>query len=145
MDIHSSPKRPRESAQGNMVSQSATANASLWPESQSVTTALLSRALVPACQSLAHHTTPMDRCRQSVDNWAPPYEGPQSRSTTTQSAERLRKTESCDILTVVYYTADPCRRHVHAEAATLTHPARKSRHHPPLPHHTLQTQRESHR
>eukprot|EP00962_Isochrysis_galbana_P000012 scaffold3_cov108-Isochrysis_galbana.AAC.9 len=53
MDIHSSPKRPRDSAQGNMVSQIATVNASLWPESQSVTTVLLSRAPVPACQSLA--------------------------------------------------------------------------------------------
>eukprot|EP00962_Isochrysis_galbana_P039905 scaffold14379_cov121-Isochrysis_galbana.AAC.1 len=97
MDIHSSPKRPRDSAQGNMVSQIATANASLWPESQ---------APVPACQSLAHHTTPMGRCRNKsvdVDNWAPLCEGPQSRSTTTQSAERLRKVESSAILAAVYH------------------------------------------
>eukprot|EP00962_Isochrysis_galbana_P009018 scaffold2507_cov122-Isochrysis_galbana.AAC.9 len=32
MDIHASPKRPRESAQGNMVSQSATSTASALPE-----------------------------------------------------------------------------------------------------------------
>eukprot|EP00962_Isochrysis_galbana_P051862 scaffold23281_cov120-Isochrysis_galbana.AAC.8 len=49
MDIHASPKpkRPRESAQGNMVSQIATTNAPLWPESQSETTVMLSRAHVP--------------------------------------------------------------------------------------------------
>eukprot|EP00962_Isochrysis_galbana_P018283 scaffold5282_cov132-Isochrysis_galbana.AAC.1 len=103
MDIHASPKRPREQAQGNMVSQRATTNAPLWSESQSVTTDLLSRAHTPACQSLAHHTTPMGRCRKSVDNWAPPCEGPQSRSTTTQSAERLEKTESGAVLAAVYH------------------------------------------
>eukprot|EP00962_Isochrysis_galbana_P034994 scaffold11929_cov107-Isochrysis_galbana.AAC.3 len=32
MDIHASPKRPREAAQGNMVSQSATSKASILPE-----------------------------------------------------------------------------------------------------------------
>eukprot|EP00962_Isochrysis_galbana_P025828 scaffold7993_cov110-Isochrysis_galbana.AAC.1 len=60
MDIHASPKHPRESAQGNMVSQSATSTASVLPESQSVTTVmtvLLHRAPARACQSLAHHTT----------------------------------------------------------------------------------------
>eukprot|EP00962_Isochrysis_galbana_P002266 scaffold594_cov116-Isochrysis_galbana.AAC.6 len=31
MDIHSSPKRPRDPAQGNMVSQRATPNASVTP------------------------------------------------------------------------------------------------------------------
>eukprot|EP00962_Isochrysis_galbana_P017841 scaffold5138_cov125-Isochrysis_galbana.AAC.1 len=103
MDIHSSPKRPRESAQGNMVSQIATANASLWPESQSQTTVRLSRAPVPACQSLAHHSTRMGRCRKSVDNWAPLCEGPQNRSTTTQSAERLRKFETSAILAAFYH------------------------------------------
>eukprot|EP00962_Isochrysis_galbana_P056584 scaffold28624_cov128-Isochrysis_galbana.AAC.1 len=46
MDIHASPKRPREQAQGNMVRQRATTNAPLWPENQnqSETTDLLSRA-----------------------------------------------------------------------------------------------------
>eukprot|EP00962_Isochrysis_galbana_P009411 scaffold2628_cov113-Isochrysis_galbana.AAC.9 len=34
IDIHASPKRLREQAQGNMVSQRATTNAPLWPESQ---------------------------------------------------------------------------------------------------------------
>eukprot|EP00962_Isochrysis_galbana_P044496 scaffold17290_cov157-Isochrysis_galbana.AAC.3 len=43
---------------------------------------MLSRAHVPACQSLAHHTTPMGRCRKSVDNWAPPCEGQQPRQTS---------------------------------------------------------------
>eukprot|EP00962_Isochrysis_galbana_P017607 scaffold5060_cov123-Isochrysis_galbana.AAC.4 len=94
MDIHSSPKRPPDSAQGNMVSQSATSNASPRPESQSETTVLLSRAPATACQSLAHHTTLPSRCLKSVDNWAPLCEEPQSRSTTIQSAERLRKFES---------------------------------------------------
>eukprot|EP00962_Isochrysis_galbana_P023765 scaffold7214_cov114-Isochrysis_galbana.AAC.4 len=45
----------------------------------------------------------MGRCRKSVDNWAPPCEGPQSRSTTTQSAERLEKTKSGAILAAVYH------------------------------------------
>eukprot|EP00962_Isochrysis_galbana_P025422 scaffold7832_cov106-Isochrysis_galbana.AAC.1 len=103
MDIHASPKRPRETAQGNMVSQRATSIASVMPESQSVTTVLLPRAPARACQSLAHHTTPMGRCRKSVDNWAPLCEEPQSRSTTTQSAERLRKTDSSAILAAVYH------------------------------------------
>eukprot|EP00962_Isochrysis_galbana_P032238 scaffold10563_cov113-Isochrysis_galbana.AAC.2 len=44
MDIHASPKRPREQAQSNMVSQRATTIAPLWPESQSETTVMLSRA-----------------------------------------------------------------------------------------------------
>eukprot|EP00962_Isochrysis_galbana_P006883 scaffold1861_cov111-Isochrysis_galbana.AAC.12 len=89
-DIHASPKRPRESTQGNMVSQSATSIASVLPESQSVTTVLLPRAPARACcQSLAHHTTPMGRCRKPVDTWAPLSEESQSRSTTTTPAERL--------------------------------------------------------
>eukprot|EP00962_Isochrysis_galbana_P020179 scaffold5891_cov121-Isochrysis_galbana.AAC.10 len=89
MDNHSSPKRPREAAQVNMVSQSATSKASVKPESQPVTTVLLPRAHARACQSLAHHTTPMGRCRKSVDTWAPLSEESQSRSTTTNPAERL--------------------------------------------------------
>eukprot|EP00962_Isochrysis_galbana_P008472 scaffold2341_cov100-Isochrysis_galbana.AAC.3 len=48
MDIHSSPKRPREAAQGNMVSQSATSNASVKPESQSVPTVLLPKPPSPS-------------------------------------------------------------------------------------------------
>jgi len=48
MDIHASPKRPREQAQCNMVSQRATTIAPLWPENQSETTEMLSRAHVPA-------------------------------------------------------------------------------------------------
>eukprot|EP00962_Isochrysis_galbana_P007649 scaffold2072_cov126-Isochrysis_galbana.AAC.11 len=66
MDIHGSPKRPREATQGKMVSQSATSIASVLPESQSVTTVLQPRAPARACQSLAHHTTPMGRCREGV-------------------------------------------------------------------------------
>eukprot|EP00962_Isochrysis_galbana_P002869 scaffold792_cov122-Isochrysis_galbana.AAC.1 len=91
MDIHESPKRPREASQGNMVSQRATQTASVLPESQSVTTDLLPRAPARACQSLAHHTTPTGRCRKSVDTWAPLSEESQSRSTTTTPAERLGK------------------------------------------------------
>eukprot|EP00962_Isochrysis_galbana_P015084 scaffold4328_cov135-Isochrysis_galbana.AAC.5 len=94
MDIHASPKRQRESSQGNMVSQSATSTASVLPESQSVTTVLLHRAPARACQSLAHHTTPMGRCRKSVDTWAPLSEESQSRSTTTQAGHF----KSCNFL-----------------------------------------------
>eukprot|EP00962_Isochrysis_galbana_P050083 scaffold21553_cov248-Isochrysis_galbana.AAC.1 len=90
MDNLESPKRPREASQGNMVSQRATPTASVLPESQSVTTELLPRAPARACQSLAHHTTP-SRCRKSVDTWAPLSEESQSRSTTTNPAERLGK------------------------------------------------------
>eukprot|EP00962_Isochrysis_galbana_P008536 scaffold2376_cov115-Isochrysis_galbana.AAC.11 len=59
MDIHASPKpkHPREQAQGNMVSQRATTNAPLRPESQSETTDLLSRAHASACLSLAPCTS----------------------------------------------------------------------------------------
>eukprot|EP00962_Isochrysis_galbana_P030812 scaffold10020_cov122-Isochrysis_galbana.AAC.4 len=89
MGIQSSPKRPRDPAQGNMVSQSARPNAPVTPESQFVTTEYLSCDPARACQSLAHHATPMGRCLKSVDTWAPQSEEPQSRSTTTNPAARL--------------------------------------------------------
>eukprot|EP00962_Isochrysis_galbana_P054024 scaffold25535_cov143-Isochrysis_galbana.AAC.1 len=103
MDIHESPKRPREGSQGNMVSQRATSIASAMPESQSVTTVLLPRAPARASQSLAHHTTPMGRCRKSVDTWAPLSEESQSRSTTTTPAERLGKHGNSAILAAVHH------------------------------------------
>eukprot|EP00962_Isochrysis_galbana_P008839 scaffold2462_cov121-Isochrysis_galbana.AAC.3 len=91
MDIHSSPKRPRDPAQDNKVSQRATPSAPAKLEIQIVTSEYLPRAREPAraCQSLAHHTTLMGRCRKSVDTWAPLSEEPQSRSTTTNPAARL--------------------------------------------------------
>eukprot|EP00962_Isochrysis_galbana_P041818 scaffold15430_cov101-Isochrysis_galbana.AAC.2 len=63
MDIHSSPKRPRDPAQGNKVSQRATPNSSAMPESQpeTETTVFLSRARAPATAcclpepSTSHH------------------------------------------------------------------------------------------
>eukprot|EP00962_Isochrysis_galbana_P016092 scaffold4606_cov107-Isochrysis_galbana.AAC.7 len=91
MGIQSSPKRPRDPAQGNMVSQRAMPFAPAMPESQSVTTEYLSCDPARACQSLAHHTTLMGRCLKSVDTWAPLCEELQSRSTTSNAAERLRK------------------------------------------------------
>eukprot|EP00962_Isochrysis_galbana_P029055 scaffold9263_cov132-Isochrysis_galbana.AAC.1 len=103
MDIHESPKRPREASQGNLVSQRATSPASVLPESQTVTTDLLPRAPARACQSLAHHTTPMGRCRKTVDTWAPLSEEPQSRSTTTLPAERLGKHSNSAILAAVHH------------------------------------------
>jgi len=99
MDIASSPKRPRDPAQDNRVSQSATPFDPALLEIHVCTTECLLREHVRACQSLAHHTTPMGRCRKSVDNWAPPCEGPQSRSTTTKPAERLGKSISSAIHT----------------------------------------------
>eukprot|EP00962_Isochrysis_galbana_P025805 scaffold7984_cov112-Isochrysis_galbana.AAC.3 len=59
------------------------------PESQSMTTDYLPCDPARACQSLAHHATPMGRCPKSVDTWAPLSEEPQSRSTTTNPAVRL--------------------------------------------------------
>eukprot|EP00962_Isochrysis_galbana_P031287 scaffold10191_cov108-Isochrysis_galbana.AAC.17 len=92
MDIHSSPKRPRDPAQDNKVSQRATHSASAKLEIQIVTSEYLPRELARACQSLAHHTTLMGRCHKSVDTWAPLSEEPQSRSTTTNpAASKARK------------------------------------------------------
>eukprot|EP00962_Isochrysis_galbana_P004144 scaffold1148_cov108-Isochrysis_galbana.AAC.16 len=69
MGIPSSPKRPRDPAQGNMVSQRAMPIAPAMLESQPVTTECLSSDSDPAraCQSLAHHTTLTGRCLKSVD------------------------------------------------------------------------------
>eukprot|EP00962_Isochrysis_galbana_P029613 scaffold9490_cov128-Isochrysis_galbana.AAC.1 len=91
MDIASSPKRPRDPAQDNRVSQRATPFDPAMLEIQGCTTKCLLREPARACQSLAHHTTPMGRCRKTVDTSAPPAEEPQSRSTTTNAAERRRK------------------------------------------------------
>eukprot|EP00962_Isochrysis_galbana_P044259 scaffold17119_cov123-Isochrysis_galbana.AAC.3 len=102
MDNLESPKRPREASQGNMVSQRATSSGPVLPESQTETTDLLPRAPARACQSLAHHTTPMGRCRKTVDTWAPLSEEPQSRSTTTLPAERLGNHSNSVILAAVH-------------------------------------------
>eukprot|EP00962_Isochrysis_galbana_P013491 scaffold3822_cov142-Isochrysis_galbana.AAC.3 len=59
-----------------------------------------------ACQSLAHHTTPTGRCRKSVDTWAPLSEESQSRSTTTNPAERLGYHGNSASLTTLF-TAGP--------------------------------------
>eukprot|EP00962_Isochrysis_galbana_P044722 scaffold17417_cov155-Isochrysis_galbana.AAC.2 len=126
MDIHASPKLPRESAQGNMVSQSATSTASVLPESQSVTAVLLHRAPARACQSLAHHTTPMGRCRKSVDTWAPLSEESQSRSTTTTPAERLGNHGNSATLAAVSCPSmqspadDSCTRKCECKETTLS-------------------------
>eukprot|EP00962_Isochrysis_galbana_P020657 scaffold6050_cov107-Isochrysis_galbana.AAC.1 len=67
------------------------------------TTEYLLREPARACQSLAHHTTPMGRCRKTVDTWAPPSEEPQSRSTTTNAAERRRKQGNSATLAAVHH------------------------------------------
>eukprot|EP00962_Isochrysis_galbana_P061252 scaffold36304_cov121-Isochrysis_galbana.AAC.15 len=91
MDIASSPKRPRDPAHDNRVSQRAAPFDPAMLEIQR------------ACQSLAHHTTPMGRCRKTVDTWAPPSEEPQSRSTTTNAAERRRKQGNSATLAAVHH------------------------------------------
>eukprot|EP00962_Isochrysis_galbana_P045504 scaffold17929_cov130-Isochrysis_galbana.AAC.9 len=80
MDIASSPKHPRDPAQDNKVSQGATQFDPALLEIQVSTTEYLLREPARACQSLAHHTTLMGRCRKSVDTWAPHSEKSQSRS-----------------------------------------------------------------
>eukprot|EP00962_Isochrysis_galbana_P034766 scaffold11827_cov107-Isochrysis_galbana.AAC.2 len=65
MGIQSSPKRPRDPAQGNMVSQRAMPTAPAMPEEPACDDSIpvyLSCDSARACQSLAHHTTPMGRC-----------------------------------------------------------------------------------
>eukprot|EP00962_Isochrysis_galbana_P045905 scaffold18244_cov105-Isochrysis_galbana.AAC.3 len=86
----SAQKRPRDPAPGNMVSPIPMQNAPAMPASQPVTTDFLSTDTGRACQSLAHHTTPMGECLKSVDRWAPLCVGLLSRSTSTQTAVRRR-------------------------------------------------------
>eukprot|EP00962_Isochrysis_galbana_P007608 scaffold2058_cov115-Isochrysis_galbana.AAC.20 len=88
----SAQKRPRDPASDNMVSSSPMQYAPAMPASQfvTVTTVFLSTDTGRACQSLAHHTTLMGRCLKSADRWAPLCVGLQSRSTSTQIAERQR-------------------------------------------------------
>eukprot|EP00962_Isochrysis_galbana_P001918 scaffold496_cov119-Isochrysis_galbana.AAC.8 len=86
----SAQKCPRDPASGNMVSSSPMQYAPAMPASQFVTTDFLSTDTGRACQSLAHHTTLMGRCLKSADRWAPLCVGLQSRSTSTQTAERQR-------------------------------------------------------
>eukprot|EP00962_Isochrysis_galbana_P048135 scaffold19961_cov120-Isochrysis_galbana.AAC.2 len=62
MDIASSPKRPRDPAQDNKVSQRATHFDPAMLENQFRTTECLLREPARACQSLAHHTTLTGRC-----------------------------------------------------------------------------------
>eukprot|EP00962_Isochrysis_galbana_P036112 scaffold12418_cov127-Isochrysis_galbana.AAC.2 len=88
-----SPKRPRDPSSDNKVSQRATSFDPVWPERQIVTTRNQPTAPASACQSLAHPTTPMGRWLKSVDCWVLLCEGLQSRSTTTQKAERLRRAD----------------------------------------------------
>eukprot|EP00962_Isochrysis_galbana_P021887 scaffold6470_cov124-Isochrysis_galbana.AAC.4 len=57
MDIASSPKRPRDPAQDNKVSQRATPFDPAMLEIQVSTTNCQLREPARACQSLAHHTT----------------------------------------------------------------------------------------
>eukprot|EP00962_Isochrysis_galbana_P018648 scaffold5375_cov110-Isochrysis_galbana.AAC.9 len=94
MGIASSPKRPRDPAQDNKVSQRATHFDPAMLESQEP---------ARACKSLAHHTTLTGRCRKTVDTWAPLCEEPQSRSTTSNVAERLRKQGNIAILAAVHH------------------------------------------
>eukprot|EP00962_Isochrysis_galbana_P027458 scaffold8630_cov115-Isochrysis_galbana.AAC.12 len=63
------------------------------------------------------------RCRKSVDNWAPPCEGPQSRSTTTKSPERLEKIISSAILAAVYHCSSLQTTPLRKSRDPDTHPA----------------------
>eukprot|EP00962_Isochrysis_galbana_P017895 scaffold5151_cov125-Isochrysis_galbana.AAC.1 len=101
MGIPSSPKRPRDPAQGNMKSQRATPNAPAMLESQPETTESLSSDPARACQSLAHHTTLTGRSHRVA---AQPYNQPKG----SKKSKRQLST-----------TADFCRRH--------TTPSRESR------------------
>eukprot|EP00962_Isochrysis_galbana_P000127 scaffold34_cov124-Isochrysis_galbana.AAC.6 len=103
MDIASSPKRPCDPAQDNKVSQRATHFDPAMLEIQVRTTDCLLREPARACQSLAHHTALTGRCPKSVDTWAPLCEEPQSRSTTSNVAERLRKQGNSAILAAVHH------------------------------------------
>ena len=103
MDIASSPKRPRDPAQDNKVSQRATQFDPALLVIHVCTTECQLREPARACQSLAHHTTLTGRCPKSVDTWAPLCEEPQSRSTTTYVAERLRKQGNRAILAAVLH------------------------------------------
>eukprot|EP00962_Isochrysis_galbana_P027417 scaffold8624_cov110-Isochrysis_galbana.AAC.13 len=103
MDIASSPKRPRDPAQDNKVSQRATPFDPAMLEIQVRTTDCLLREPARACQSLAHHTTLTGRCPKSVDTWAPLCEEPQSRSTTSNAAERRRKQGYSATLAAVHH------------------------------------------
>eukprot|EP00962_Isochrysis_galbana_P050283 scaffold21725_cov133-Isochrysis_galbana.AAC.2 len=107
MDIASSPKRPRDPAQDNKVSQRATHFDPAMLEIQVRTTECLLREPARACQSLAHHTTLTGRCPKSVDTWAPLCEEPQSRSTTSNVAERLREQGNSAILAAVHHCSHP--------------------------------------
>eukprot|EP00961_Rhodomonas_salina_P054962 738552-Rhodomonas_salina.1 len=71
MDIASSPKRPRDPAQDNKVSQRATQFDPALLVIHVCTTECQLREPARACQSLAHHTTLTGRCPKSVDTWAP--------------------------------------------------------------------------
>eukprot|EP00962_Isochrysis_galbana_P050534 scaffold21912_cov127-Isochrysis_galbana.AAC.7 len=62
MDIASSPKRPRDPAQDNKVSQRVTPFDPVMLEIHVCTTKCLLREPARDCQSLAHHTTLTGRC-----------------------------------------------------------------------------------
>eukprot|EP00962_Isochrysis_galbana_P011160 scaffold3128_cov121-Isochrysis_galbana.AAC.4 len=128
MHIASSPKRPRDPAQDNKVSQRATLFDPAMLEIQVSTTKCLLREPARACrQSLAHHTTLTGRCPKSVDTWAPLCEEPQSRSTTSYVAEKLRKQGNSAILAAVQHCS-------HSQ----TTPERESTLNPRLRHHLLE-------
>eukprot|EP00962_Isochrysis_galbana_P039704 scaffold14281_cov102-Isochrysis_galbana.AAC.3 len=146
MDIASSPKRPRDPAQDNKVSQSATHYDPALLEIQVSTTECLLREPARACQSLAHHTTLTGRCRKSVDTWAPLSEESQSRSTTTTPAERLGNHGNSATLAQLSINTDKRRRPLRAYQPAIQLPsAQWSKLHPLLHGHTLKTRTEPRR
>eukprot|EP00962_Isochrysis_galbana_P025514 scaffold7878_cov126-Isochrysis_galbana.AAC.5 len=136
----SSPKRPRDPASDNKVSQGAITLDPVWPERQIVTTENLSTAPANACQSLAHPTTLMGRWLKSVDCWVLLCEGLQSRSTTTLLAARLKRSDNPVCLAEDLQTSSSagCRSHSSgAEHATKPTPAYSGSLRFPNPQHAV--------
>jgi hypothetical protein len=85
-----SPKRPRESASGKMVSQRATQNHPGEPENRSSAHEAACQRTTSTSQSLAHHATLMGgRLKSEVDR-APPQVEHLVHSTIFNPAERQR-------------------------------------------------------
>jgi hypothetical protein len=95
-----SPKRPRESASGKMVSQRATQNHPGEPENRSSAHEAACQRTTSTSQSLAHHVTLMGGRLKSVVDRAPPQVEHLVHSTIFNPAERQRNGSiSCPTIT----------------------------------------------
>jgi len=82
--------RPSIGQHGELKPRAKCSSDACAPICDDVTTDFLSTDTGRACQSLAHHITLVGRCLKSAGRWAPLCVGLQSRSTSTQTAERHR-------------------------------------------------------